>query len=132
MTAEPIPFDFDLAKRFTDCRSFRFAPGVLLYGGDRITERTAAIDVGVVPDYRDGATRGVMLDQIRATFGDPRAHIAYRTTYQYWQMHIKTNPYRALDMGPDHEFVGKTEAAVLLAAFVAADTRNPDGTIPLG
>ena len=36
MTAEPIPFDFDLAKRFTDCRSFRFAPGVLLYGGDPI------------------------------------------------------------------------------------------------
>ena len=45
MTAEPIPFDFDLAKRFTDCRSFRFAPGVLLYGGDRITERTAVLHV---------------------------------------------------------------------------------------
>lgn len=74
-------FSVDTAKAFADALDWSWKPGMLVYGGGRITERTAAIDIGVVPEYRDDATRGCILGLIRKRWKSPRAHVdVYRGT----------------------------------------------------
>ena len=59
MTSEQI----ELARRATTLTGWKWAPGMLVWGGGRITERTLGVTPGVVPDLLDptGATDGALL-----------------------------------------------------------------------
>lgn len=59
MTPEQIA----LARRATTLTGWKWMPGMLVWGGGRITERTLGVTPGVVPDLLDptGATDGALL-----------------------------------------------------------------------
>jgi len=67
MTEEQIA----LARRAVSCKGWRWMPGMRVLGGDRITERTLAIDHGAFPDLTDPATLGCLLALVREARGEP-------------------------------------------------------------
>jgi len=68
MTEEQIA----LAKRAAACPKWWWVPGMRVLGGDRITERTLAIDPGALPDLTDPATLGCLLALVREHHKEPR------------------------------------------------------------
>lgn len=57
------PEQIELARRATTLTGWKWSPGMLVWGGGRITERTLGVTPGVVPDLLDstGATDGALL-----------------------------------------------------------------------
>lgn len=103
--------DLDLARRAAACRGWRWLPGMLVWGGDRITEDTLGIAHGVVPDFRDPATRGALLQLVREAWGDDRADVSF--AFERWACHVC-----------GQFFWADTEPAALIAALEAAQERK--------
>ncbi len=61
----------EIGIRAVKCGAWRWMPGMKIALGDRITERTIAIDHGVIPDLSDPATVGALLGLVRAVFNEP-------------------------------------------------------------
>lgn len=68
--------DLTLSRRAVAV-GWKWRPGALVWGGDRITEDTLGVAHGVVPDFNDAPTRGVLLQQVRERWGDPWLCVAW-------------------------------------------------------
>jgi hypothetical protein len=113
MTPEMIA----LAQRAVACKGWRWMPGMRVLGGDRITERTLAIDHGCLPDLTDAATMGCLLALAREAWGDECAcvlPIDYGPAGVRWVARL-TAGGRSLT-----ERYWPTEAEALVAALEAA------------
>jgi hypothetical protein len=110
MTEEQIA----LAKRAVACRGWRWMPGMRVLGGDRITERTLAIDHGCLPDLTDAATMGCLLALVREAWNDPHASVWYDD--EYWKSGNRWSWFAKKQSRVDYG----TEAEALVAALEAA------------
>ena len=68
----------DIARRLASAELFDWLPGMLAAlppeaggGALRYTENSEPLPLGAFPDLSDGATRGALLDLVRAAYADP-------------------------------------------------------------
>ncbi|MFM1749791.1 MAG: hypothetical protein RLZZ188_3457, partial [Verrucomicrobiota bacterium] len=97
------------------CKGWRWMPGMRVLGGDRITERTLAIDHGCLPDLRDPATLGCLLALVREAWGDPSLSVLFDHDGCKWCVGRWEDDGLALRCRP-----ADTEAEALVAALEAA------------
>lgn len=112
--------DLNLSRRAI-AAGWRWAPGSLVWGGDRVTEDTLGIAHGVVPDFDDDGTRGVLLGQVRERWDCPDLHTRpqydHRGNVTHWQVLV---PRKELHPHGWKCFEGPTETAALVTAMEAA------------
>lgn len=89
MSTREIDWDA-LGHRALDCGGWSWMPGALTMNGDRVideqgtafrdddyeeTIREDSVQPFDIPDFRDAATRGCLLEQVRAKLEDPYAFV---------------------------------------------------------
>lgn len=57
---------------------WRWVPGMLVWGGDRVTEATLGVAHGALPDLTDDATGGVLLGMLPSVYEVDRDERGYR------------------------------------------------------
>lgn len=111
----------DLARRAVACRGWWWMPGMLVLGGDRITENTLAVLHGVVPDLTDAATLGCLLALVREAWDDEGAYTMPQIGSQGGGWDLWACPPAD---GNCPRGTGDTEAEALVAALEAAPKRG--------
>ena len=108
---------FALARRAVACKGWRWMNGMLLLGGDRVTERTIAIAHGSLPDLSDPATVGCLFVLVREAWDDDGAYTMPQTASQGGGWIVWACPPADLNLPRG---TGATEAEALVAALEAA------------
>lgn len=142
--------NLDLARRAVACRGWRWLPGMLTSGGLRVTDthrdglpcawtfadgehfaktfNNCGIDEYregfwnlQLPDFRDPATRGCLLQLVREAWGEP--HMYATTVHMYPKIFWAV--YRPPRVWQGPPLSGPTEEAALVAALEAVPERKP-------
>jgi hypothetical protein len=90
----PTPL-VEIAARLAECYAFDWIPGMLAilpegHAVQRVTETGAIPPAGAFPDLTDGATRGALLELVRAAFADPTI-CPYRVSDQTWEVYSEAS-----------------------------------------
>ena len=127
MNLKPAPIA-EIAAALAACPAFDWIPGMLAIlpeGGEikgaavsRVTEtQTIPLPAGAIPDLSDGATRGALLDLVRAAWADPTI-CPYRVSDSTWEVYSEASEEQG-DTWPvtfDHPEEGAALALALLAS----------------
>jgi hypothetical protein len=99
MNLKPAPIA-EIAANLAASPAFDWIPGMLailpedwqINGGTclRVTETGAIPPAGAFPDLTDGATRGAILDLVRAAWADPTI-CPYRVSDQTWEVYSEAS-----------------------------------------
>lgn len=123
----PTPLD-EIAARLAASPAFDWLPGMLAFFPEgyavngiapspRRVEKGAIPPAGAIPDLRDGATRGALLELVRAAFADPTI-CPFRVTETAWEVCAEESE-EAGDAWPvtfDHPEEGGALALALLGS----------------
>lgn len=102
-------------ERILACPQWEFRPGVLLYGGDRVTEHTLGVSDGAFPDFDDPGSLGVLIAIAREFWRAPGMY-AYMCGSEGWAINCPKGPTR----------FGPTEADAWIAALETVPNRWPN------
>ena len=94
MNPKPAPLA-ELAAALAASPAFDWLPGMLAILADgitvqRVTETGAIPPAGAIPDLSDGATRGALLDLVRAAFADPTI-CPFRVAETTWEVYSEAS-----------------------------------------
>lgn len=64
----------EIGAAFAACNWWSWMAGMLLLGGDRITEQTLGVRLGSIPDPIDPATLGCIAALVRKAHSEPLLH----------------------------------------------------------
>lgn len=115
--------DLDLARRAVACRGWCWMPGMLVWGGDRVTEDTLGIAHGVVPDLTDPATRGCLLELTKEARNAPFGYVTcgrYRYADRDYAPDVWETDWVYWDTPEGPAFKSGSYEAALVAALEAA------------
>jgi len=110
------PTQLEAARLAVADKRWRWMPGMLVFGGGRITEHTLAVVHGVVPDLTDPATLGCLLALVREWW---RCRDAF-CTRPFGDGDDGYAPWWMVKVGVHIVGRGPTEGEALIAAFLAA------------
>ena len=121
MNLKPAPIA-EIAAALAACPAFDWIPGMLAilpegHAVQRVTETGAIPTAGAIPDLSDGATRGALLDLVRAAWADPTI-CPYRVSDSTWEVYSEASEEQG-DTWPvtfDHPEEGAALALALLAS----------------
>jgi len=108
------PTQLEAARLAVADKRWRWMPGMLVFGGGRITEHTLAVVHGVVPDLNDPATLGCVLARDRELWKRPDLYIRSNRDGEWWPDCVGT-PDALLSLPRQ-----RSEGEALIAAFLAA------------